>query len=104
MAHFERPAIQEKIDVVVTQGAAMELRDGVVELASDVGDGLRRIAFSEKGFEDLADLAGVDDAETSLQDEVVDGLVGALLVGAGGGTANDRGAGRVHAEVPPYLC
>ena len=57
----------------------MELRDGVVELAGNVGDGLCGIGLSENGFQDLANLAGGDAAKKSLEHQFVDGFLAALI-------------------------
>src|SRR5713226_6879719 len=57
----------------------MKLRHGLVERAGDAGNGLRGVCFAEHGSEDLRDLTGGDAAKKSLQDEVVHGLLAALV-------------------------
>src|SRR2546425_12480236 len=81
----------------------MKVRHGLVELAGDVGDGLRGVAFAEYGFEHLADLAGGDAAEKSLQDEVVHGLLAALVTRKNLGTEPLAGARDPHASQPTEL-
>jgi len=57
----------------------MELLDGVVEFAGDVGNGLRGVGFPENGFEHLAHLASGDAAQKSQQNEVVNGSLAARI-------------------------
>src|SRR6266705_1403614 len=70
---------QEKIEIVVAELAAMELRDRGVEFAGDVRDGLCGIGFPEHRFEDLTDLARGDAAKKSLADQFVHGFLPALV-------------------------
>jgi len=79
IAHFEHDAIQEEIDVVVAQGTAVELVDGLLQLAGDVGNGLRGIGFAEHRLQHLAHLASGNAAQKGLQDEIVDGLLAPLI-------------------------
>ena len=79
IANLEHHAIEEQIDVVIAQRLMMELLNGVVEFASDVGDGLRGVGFAEDWFEHLADLASGNAAQKSQQNEVVDGLLAARI-------------------------
>src|SRR5258708_37682562 len=79
ISDFKHYAIEEQIGVVVAQRLAMELLHGVVELAGDVGDGLRGGGFTEHRFQHLADLASGDAAQKSQQNQVVDGLLAALV-------------------------
>src|SRR5258708_23215721 len=57
----------------------MELLDGVVEFAGDVGNGMRGVGFPENGFEHLAHLASGDAAQKSQQNEVLNGSLAARI-------------------------
>jgi hypothetical protein len=63
----------------------MVLCDGVVQIAGDIGDGLRGVGFAQRGLENLADLTSGDAAQEGLADQFVDGSLAALVAGQEGG-------------------